>query len=135
MSKHLLFYDGLCGLCDHAVQYVLKADKKDLFVFAPLQGKTAAKLLKQLPQEMRGADSLILVENYQQTDKRYFILGKGALRICWDLGGSWALLGVFSFLPSILYNWAYRFVARNRQRFFKNECILPDPKNKHRFLP
>ena len=64
MSKHLLFYDGSCGLCDHIVQFLLKVDLKRQFVFAPLQGKTAAEVLKDLPIVYRGADSLVLVEMF-----------------------------------------------------------------------
>ncbi len=131
---HLVFYDGQCGLCDQVVQLLLKTDKQNLFLFAPLQGKTAARLLHDLPAEMKGVDSLILVENYQLPTQRFYVLGKGALRIAWLLGGCWRLLGWLSFFPGGLYNWAYRLVARNRQRFFPQACVIPDPKQKGRFL-
>lgn len=134
--SNLVFYDGSCGLCDHIVQFLLERDQKRLFLFAPLQGKTAAEVLKNLPPEYLGEDSLVLVENYQESDERFYVLGKGALRILWLLGGGWMLLGWISFLPSFLYDWAYRLVARNRQRFFaKQSCILPSPKGDSRFLP
>lgn len=133
--KHLLFYDGTCGLCDHAVQFLLWADKRELFVFAPLQGTTARNVLKDLPSEYKQADSLILVENYRHPSQKFYILGKGALRIFWLLGGLWTLLGVISFLPTFLYNWAYRIIARNRHHFFSQEqCVIPNRKNRHRFL-
>lgn len=133
---HLLFYDGACGLCDHAVQFVLWADKKEQFVFAPLQGSTAKSFIKKLPPECRDADSLILVENYQLPSQQFAILGKGALRICWLLGLPWSLIGWISYLPSFLYNWIYRLVARNRKSLFSEEkCFVPTPKNKKRFLP
>jgi predicted DCC family thiol-disulfide oxidoreductase YuxK len=134
--SHLVFYDGQCGLCDRIVQFLLKTDKRQQFVFAPLQGSTAAVVLKDLPSEMKQVDSLILVENFQTPQEKFYVLGKGAFRICWLLGGAWSLLGWISFLPGWLYNWGYRLVARNRQRFFKQDrCLLPDPSAKHRFLP
>jgi predicted DCC family thiol-disulfide oxidoreductase YuxK len=134
--KHLVFYDGECGFCDQVVQLLLKVDKQQIFLFAPLQGATAAELLKELPDELKQVDSLILVENYQQPNSHFYVLGKGALRIAWLLGGVWRLLGWMAFLPSWLYDWAYRLVARNRHRFFPNPvCVLPDPKQKNRFLP
>lgn len=49
MHEHLVFYDGECGLCDRVVQTLLKVDTHERFVFAPLQGKTAEKLLQDLP--------------------------------------------------------------------------------------
>ena len=97
--KHLVFYDGKCGLCDHAVQFLLKVDKRKQFVFAPLQGTTAAAELKDVPEHIKQADSLILIENYQSKDQIIYILGKGAFRITWLLGGVWSLLGWLNFLP------------------------------------
>jgi len=135
MSKHLVFYDGECGLCDHVVQFLLQVDKRGVFLFAPLQGKTAAERLKDIPPEMKTADSLILIENFQSPNESLSIYGKGAFRIAWLLGGPWRLVGWLSFLPAFLYDWGYRLVARNRHRFFKKEiCRLPDEGARHRFL-
>lgn len=134
--KHLVFYDGQCGLCDRVVQWVLEHDKKDLFVFAPLQGTTAAKELKDLPPEQKQLDTLILVENYGSSDSRMYMLGKGAFRILWLMGGLWSIPGAISFLPGVLYNWGYRIVAANRHRFFGNDsCTLPTESNRTKFLP
>lgn len=129
--KHLVFYDGACGLCDHVVQFLLKADRTDLFAFAPLQGETARQMLKDIPKE----DSLVLIEDYQTPNPKVYMLGKGALRILWLLGGFWSIPGILSFLPGALYNGVYRLVARNRHRFFKKgTCSLPDREQAHRFL-
>ena len=130
-AKHLLFFDGTCGLCDRVVQYVIKHDKKKLFCFAPLQGTTAQQLLKDLPLEMKNIDSLILFENFQQTSKRVHIQSQGALRLCWLVGGWLSLFGLLSFLPSKLFNGIYALVAKNRHRFFK-QCLLH---HDHQFLP
>ena len=136
MSQHLLFYDGECGLCDHFVQFVLRIDQKGKFLFAPLQGDTACDVLKDLPEEIKQADSLVLVENYHSSNQKIWILGKGALRVAWLLGGCWKIIGWISFLPSFLYDWCYRLVAKNRHRLFsKDSCLIPDPSNKLRFLP
>jgi len=135
VSQHLVFYDGECGLCDKAVQFVLARDKAQDFDFAPLQGTTAAEMLKELPENIKTADSLILIENYKTPNRSLYIYGKGAFRICWLLGGAWSILGLLSFLPSILYDWGYRLVARNRHKLFATKCMVPSQQNKHRFLP
>lgn len=130
-AKHLLFYDGNCGLCDHAVQFVMQRDKRGLFAFAPLQGETAKTYFKRLPDE----DSLILIEDFRSPNPKKFLFGKGAFRILWLLGGSWSLLGVMNFLPASLYDWGYRLVAKNRHRIFpKDSCKLPASQDKNRFL-
>ncbi len=136
MPKHLVFYDGECGLCDHTVQLLLKVDRKKLFAFAPLQGKTAKDLLQEIPQKVKNADSLILVENYQTKYPAFWIYGKGAFRIAWQLGGIWSLIGWIHLLPAFLYDWAYRFIAKNRKYFFsKHSCKIPDSQQNDRFLP
>ncbi|MEI8365586.1 MAG: DUF393 domain-containing protein [Parachlamydiaceae bacterium] len=136
MGKHLVFYDGACGLCDHIVQLIIRYDHRKLFDFAPLQGTTAKILLKDLPAALKTADSLVLVENYLESTRQYFLFGQGAFRICWLLGGCWAIPGAISWLPSSLYNWGYRLVARNRHRLFRADtCILPTSATRHRFLP
>ena len=134
--RHLVFYDGSCGLCDHTVQFLLKADKQRKFLFAPLQGETAKTILRNLPPDQKKEDSLILVENFNQPDQQIYLLGKGALRISWLLGGPWRLFGWMSFLPSFLFDALYRILARNRHRFFGSEvCVVPDASNRDRFLP
>lgn len=136
IAQHLVFFDGTCGFCDNIVQLILKYDKHSIFLFAPLQGTTAKKMLINLPANLKQVDSLILIENFHSEKQKFFLLGKGALRICWLLGGMWKLLGIFSFFPSFLYDWIYRLVAKNRHRFFRNDiCVIPSKENKHRFLP
>ena len=131
MRRHLVFYDGSCGLCDHAVYFILKRDTAHDFIFSPLNGETAERFLKGVPRD----DSVILIENYA-TNPQMYLYGQAAFRILWLLGGGYRLAGWVGFLPPFLYNWAYRLVARNRHRFFrKNDCPLPGPHDKERFLP
>lgn len=135
-SDHLVFYDGTCGLCDQIVQLILHYDTRETFSFAPLEGSTAKKMLEAVPPEMKTADSLILIEDYRSSNPKFFILGKGALRICWLLGGFWAVPGILSWLPPFFYDWSYRLLAKNRHRFFKNtSCFVPKQELQHRFLP
>ena len=134
--KHLVFYDGDCGLCDRFVQFLLKADKEQKFVFARLQGETADQYLQNLPPEIRFTDSLILIEDYRSSFPHVFILAKGALRVAWLLGWPWILVGWLSFLPGWMFNWVYRLVAKNRHFFFKDvACMVPLPGEQERFLP
>ena len=134
--KHLIFYDGNCGLCDHMVQFVFQKDIQQQFAFAPLQGKTASLYLKSLPAEMRFIDSLILIENYRSSYPRVYMLSQGALRIAWLLGWPWILIGWLFIFPAWTFDWIYRLVARNRHRLFKQtQCFIPPTHQKERFLP
>lgn len=139
-GKHLIFYDGQCGLCDRVVHWILKHDLSEQFDFAPLNGVTAAKKIPynslKLNVNSSNEDTLVLIENYQSDSPQIYILGKAAFRICWLLGGVWKVLGSLAFLPSWMYNWIYRLVAKNRQSLFSMEqCQLHKHEFKNRFLP
>lgn len=134
--SHLVFYDGNCGLCDKVVRLLYQEDKKKLFVFAPLQGETASHYLKSLPPEIRFSDSMILIENYKSPLPRIRIYAKAALRIAWLLGWPWILVGWLSILPGWLFDWIYKIIAANRHHLFPNDqCFIPPPDQKQRFLP
>ena len=119
IGQHLVFYDGTCGMCHQAVQFLLKHDRHGIFLFAPLQGETAALLLQKWRTVFPGADSLVLMQNYKDPKhKQIYAFGKGALRICWLLGGLWKIPGFISFLPAGLYDWVYRWIAYRRFQWF-----------------
>ena len=131
MGKHLIFYDETCGLCDHVVQFILLRDQKGLFNFASLSGMTASKFINKIDE-----DTFVLIENYQTDSPQLHMLGGGAFRTLWLLGGFWSLIGILTFLPSFCLNWAYRLVAKNRRLFFpRKECSLPKNQFHDRFLP
>jgi predicted DCC family thiol-disulfide oxidoreductase YuxK len=127
---HLVFYDGECGLCDFIVSFLLKKDKERVFLFAPLQGKTAQK---KLTPDLIEKDTLILIENFGTDQENILLFGKAALRIAWYLGGFFTLFGILSFVKSTPFDFIYKIVARNRSKFFKNRCTLLKNEN-DRFL-
>lgn len=135
-NQHLILYDGECGICNRVVLFLLKADKKRLFQFAPLQGETAKTLLPLLPKSYQNEDTLVIVQNWRRPNRKFYILAKGSFMIFWLLGGWWRLIGWLSFLPGFLYNWAYRLFARHRHLLSGGkECSLIKTKEKNRFLP
>ncbi|MFC2049126.1 thiol-disulfide oxidoreductase DCC family protein, partial [Chlamydiota bacterium] len=101
--KHVIFYDGECPLCNRAVRFILSVDREEKFYFAPLNGKTAEQKLAHFFLKNPELDTLVLLQNYETAHEKLMIEGKGALRILWLLGGTYALLGLLSFLPSFLF--------------------------------
>ncbi len=127
----ILFFDGLCGLCNTSVDFVMKRDTRDVFRYAPLQGETAASYLSEKDRE--DLDSVIL-----QTPDGLYRHTSAVVRILWKLPGIWPVLGTLLWLvPKPLRNIGYRIVARNRYRFFgkKESCRLPTPEEIGRLLP
>lgn len=126
MKEHLLLYDGECGLCDAAVEFVWKRDRKRTFCFAPLQGLTAAPFLQLGVLDGAMQDSVILVEGFRSPHPRIYLRSQAVWRVCWHLGGFWTIPGCLKFLPGWLFDWGYNIVARMRHRLFgPATCRLP----------
>lgn len=134
--KHLVFYDGSCGLCDRIVGLLLDADRGGLFAFAPLSGSTAKKNLPPGYSENKNPDSLIFIENFQTPRPQIYIKAKAALRIAWLLGGPWKLAGCLFFIPAFFSDPVYNLIARNRRRFFSaDRCRVDRSGFNERFFP
>lgn len=130
-SQPIVFFDGVCALCNHSVQKLLKMDRKQRLKFAPLQGETAAAQLSEA--DRRDLKTLVFCD--QQGTARY---STAVVRILWQVGGIWSFFGSLLWLiPSPIRNWGYRFVSAHRYKWFgKHEtCRLPKPGERERFLP
>lgn len=133
MHEHLIFFDDECPLCHQAVKNVIEIDEKRHFLFAPLNGETAEDILIGPQKHLKEANSIILVENYQSTDRKFWIRSRAILRTYWLVENGWGLVGIFSFLPGFLGDFIYRFVAEHRHQFKLKMPQSPGPKE--RFLP
>src|SRR5215813_13291310 len=132
----IILYDGVCGLCNRLVQFLLKHDRHGRLYFASLQSDFAAKVLQRHGFDPKDLDTLHVVENYEQPDERLLQRSDAVLRASRELGGLWSVLAAAAkIIPRPLRDVAYRFVAQNRYRVFgKYEtCMLPDPNQRSRF--
>ncbi len=130
-NQKILYFDGVCNLCAGAVQFVLKRNKKRNILFASLQGEAGQAMLKQFGLSQTQFNSLVFVE-----DGKMYQQSTGALRLTRHLGAAWPLLMAFLIVPAFIRNAVYNWVAKNRYKWFgkKNECWLPTPDLKKRFL-
>jgi predicted DCC family thiol-disulfide oxidoreductase YuxK len=133
MHEHLIFFDSECPLCHRAVRHILEIDQERHFLFAPLNGETARDILAGPQAPLRSANSLILVERYRSTGRRFWVRSRAILRIYWLNGHGWGLYGILSFLPGWLGDFFYRWIAAHRHQFKLRMPKEPGPKE--RFLP
>jgi len=133
----IILYDGVCGLCNSLVQFLLKRDKQGRLRFASLQSDFAAKVLQRHGIDPKDLDTMHVVENYDQPGERVLQRSTAIVRAGRELGSFWAALAVVAgIVPRPLRDLVYRFVARNRYRVFGKyeSCMLPDPNQRSRFL-
>jgi predicted DCC family thiol-disulfide oxidoreductase YuxK len=131
-NKKIVLFDGVCNLCDNAVQYVIKHDKKDIFRFVALQSDLGKEILNYLKVDTSKMDSIILYE----PGIAYYYKSDAALEIVKDLNVFLKWSVVFKIIPSSLRNPIYDYVARNRYKWFgkKEACMIPTEEMKAKFL-
>ena len=130
-GKSLLLFDGVCNLCHGAVQFFLKRDVKNQFVFASLQSELGREILAAAGMDDRNLKSLVLVE-----DGQMYLRSEAALRATRHLWGPWQLAASLQIIPRALRDRVYDFIAANRYRWFgqKESCPLPSPQTRAKFL-
>ena len=130
-SPPIIFFDGICNLCNAFVQFVIKRDKRSQFKFASLQSEAAKRMLPEKFFTDEKLSSVLLLE-----DGKTFSKSTAALRILRRLAGPWKLMYAFIILPPVIRNWVYDVIAKNRYRWFgkRESCMIPAPELKHRFL-
>lgn len=135
----VLLFDGYCNLCAGAVRFVLPRDCRGRLRFASLQSDVGRTLLRRVGRtafEASGGangdpESLVLIEKGRAYER-----STAALRVAARLCRGWPLLGVFLLVPRPLRDFVYRWVARNRYRWFgrRDACYVPDADVSDRFL-
>ncbi len=131
-NKKIILFDGVCNLCNGAVQFIIKHDKKDIFRFASLQSETGQQLVEERGLDPTEIDSIMLIE----PGVAYYRKSTAALQISRDLSGGYRLLKSFLGIPEGLRDSIYDFIARNRYKWFgkKKQCMIPTPELKSKFL-
>ncbi len=132
MDAPLVLYDGTCGLCSASVRWILRHERDHELRFAPLQGETAATLRTRFPCIPRTLESVVLVEG-----ERAHLRSKAFLYLAAHLGAPWRWGYALRWLPAFLLDLGYRVIARSRYRIWGrvDECLLPSPAHRARFLP
>jgi predicted DCC family thiol-disulfide oxidoreductase YuxK len=132
----VILYDGVCGLCNRFVQYVLDHDRAGTFRFAALQGDLAAEILRRHGRDPAELSTVVVVLDLGEVSERLLIKSSAALYVLKALPGPGRWLAPLGWLPSPLLDFGYDRVAHNRYRVFGREesCRLPHPDERARFL-
>ncbi len=130
-NKQLILFDGVCNFCDQTVQKIIKADAKNIFVFASLQSPFGREILQYLGIT-KTTDSIVLY----RPGFAYYTESDAVLNISKQLGGIYPLLQIGRIFPKKLRDVMYRSFAKNRYKWFgkKDECPLPSPEIRQKFL-
>ncbi|MDC3414325.1 thiol-disulfide oxidoreductase DCC family protein [Aquibacillus sp. 3ASR75-11] len=129
-KSNIILFDGMCNLCNGSIQFILKRDPKQHFVFASLQSEAGKRMINEygIPEN---TDTFILIEH-----GKWYSKSSAALEVCRNLKGLWKLLVVLRLIPRPLRDSIYTIVAKNRYKWFgsRDHCMIPTPENKNRFI-
>jgi predicted DCC family thiol-disulfide oxidoreductase YuxK len=137
LNHAILLYDGLCGLCDRAVQFTLRRDRDDIFRFAPLQSDFAAQILRRHALDPTAMNTVVLVLDPDSPTERVLTRSGAAIGVLSRLGGRWKILATIgSLVPLTVRDVIYDRIARNRNRWFGRyqSCPVPSPAQRQKFL-
>lgn len=133
----LVFYDGVCGLCDRFAQFLMARDPAGRIRFAQLQGELARRELAPHGHDPADLDSVIVIADWQSPRQRVLARSRAVLHAVGCLGGVWSLLArIARVIPQGVSDLAYGLIARRRYRLFGrfDSCPLPRPEWRNRFL-
>jgi predicted DCC family thiol-disulfide oxidoreductase YuxK len=130
-GRALVLYDGLCGVCNDSVKWVIRHDHADRFRFAPQQSVLAAEILARHGidrESMLQANSVYLLLNVGSPHESFLTQSDVTVNLLLLLGGRWRFLGkILRVVPAFLRNAAYRLFARNRYRLAREYEVCPVP--------
>lgn len=131
--EHIVFFDGVCNLCNATVNWLIDHDPHQHLRFAPLQGITFDRLREQHPNLL--ANDLSTVVFY--ANNRFTTHSEAISRVIAALGGFWRIAIIGLIVPAFMRDAVYRAFAHNRYRWFgkSDSCRLPTPELAQRFLP
>ena len=135
-ERVILFFDGVCGLCNAVVDFLVAHDHRGRLRYAPLQGETFQAVASEVPW-LRTVDSVIAMRERPGEPREFFVHSRAALFAFGQLGGPWVLVGLLGWVPRPVSDAVYRFVARVRYAVFgkRDQCRIPSPAERARFLP
>ena len=130
-DKSIILFDGVCNLCNSSVNFIIKNDKKQTFLFTSLQSDAAKEILLQFSSKKIDFKSILLIKNGIIYDK-----STAVLLIIKQLSNYYKFLYAFIIIPAFIRDIVYNFIAKHRYNWFgKDEsCMIPSASLKNRFL-
>lgn len=129
-NKHIIFYDGDCGFCNFWVQWILKRDHKNQFLFAALQSELGQSFLTDRQLETKDFDSIYL----WNPASYYLKKSDAAIKIGQLLGGVYQLSIAGKILPYSIRDGIYDKIAKRRKSLMAGQCLLPTAEERKKFI-
>lgn len=130
-DKRIVIFDGICNFCNWAVNFIIKRDKENIFIFAPSQSRAGKDIIDRHKLKKSGVETIILIN-----DGNIFTKSEAVLEIFKYLGGGCKYFRVLKIFPRKFRDWGYTIFSKYRYRIFGKRivCMVPTDELKDRFL-
>ncbi len=117
---NILFFDGVCHLCNGYINFLVRLDTKKVMFYSALQGKKAVEILPE--SQLLDLKSILYYKNGKVLEKSDAVIESLSDVSPWF---SWMKIGYA--IPGFIRNFVYDLVAQNRYKLFgKNDlCRIP----------
>ena len=128
-NRAIILFDGYCNFCNSSINFLLKIDKRKVFLFATSQS-VAGKILAT-KFNLKSIDSVVLI-----TNGKVYLYSSAIFSIFSKLSYPWKLLSIFKIAPTFLRDAIYKWFAKNRYNLFgkRSVCRIPTTAERERFL-
>jgi predicted DCC family thiol-disulfide oxidoreductase YuxK len=135
-QRHLILYDGTCGLCSRLPAFVVPRDPGGAFDFAPLQNACGRSVLRKSGGDPDDLSTFCIVVAYRSDTPELLCRASAMLFLLTTIGGAWRAVALLRLLPRRLLDWGYDVIARNRYLLFGRavSCPLPGDKCRNRYI-
>jgi len=136
LNNPVILYDGVCGLCDRLVRFVLKHDQRGFFRFAALQGHFAAKALAHHGRDAAQLEAMCVIAGEKSRPEELLCKSDAAIFVLRQLNWPWKAAVLLKIVPRGLRDRAYDWIARRRYRIFGKleQCAIPSAAERDRFI-
>lgn len=135
-GAHLVLYDGVCGLCNRLLQFLLRHDDRAVFSFSSLQSTTGRATVARWGGDPDDLASFYVIAGFRTPGARVVTKSEAALFVARELGWPWNMALGLRVFPLALRNRAYDVIARSRYRVFGryDQCPIPTEDARSRFV-
>jgi len=136
LNNPVILYDGVCGLCDRLVRFVLKRDQRGFFRFAALQGQFAAKALSHHGKDAAQLEAMCVIAGEKSRPEELLCKSDAAIFVLRQLNWPWKAAVLLKIVPRGLRDRVYDWIARRRYRIFGKleQCAIPSAPERERFI-
>jgi predicted DCC family thiol-disulfide oxidoreductase YuxK len=131
MEYPVVLFDGVCNFCNGSVNFLIRHDRDNAFLFAPLQSPTGQALLDQYGLDKDAFSSFVVVEK-----EKVYTKSRAFFQLTKHLPWYWKTLQVFRIIPRFIRDAIYDWIAKNRYQWFgrKEACMIPSKEQKEKFI-